>query len=41
MFLYAKLKFVILTENEDGVFLVRDSNTSLGDYVLSVLHEVR
>lgn len=24
----------------DGVFLVRDSNTSPGDYVLSVLHNV-
>ncbi|VVC93323.1 unnamed protein product [Leptidea sinapis] len=26
-------------EDEDGVFLVRESNTSPGDYVLSVLHQ--
>jgi hypothetical protein len=25
--------------NEDGAFLVRESNTAVGDYVLSVLHE--
>jgi tyrosine-protein kinase len=31
----------ILTDdgNEDGAFLVRESNTAVGDYVLSVLHE--
>jgi hypothetical protein len=28
-------------EGDDGVFLVRESNSSPGDYVLSVLHEVR
>lgn len=26
---------------DEGVFLVRESNTSPGDYVLSVLHDVR
>ncbi|KOB77829.1 putative tyrosine-protein kinase shark [Operophtera brumata] len=30
---------VLKEEDEDGSFLVRDSNTSLGDYVLSVLHQ--
>lgn len=30
----------ILAGISDGVFLVRDSNTSPGDYVLSVLHKV-
>jgi tyrosine-protein kinase len=25
--------------SEDGAFLVRESNTAVGDYVLSVLHE--
>lgn len=25
--------------DEDGAFLVRESNTAVGDYVLSVLHE--
>lgn len=27
-------------DNKDGIFLVRDSSTSPGDYVLSVLHQV-
>lgn len=26
-------------ENEDGTFLVRDSSTAIGDYVLSLLHD--
>lgn len=32
--------FWLFSEDEDGVFLVRESNTSPGDYVLSVLHQV-
>lgn len=30
---------VSLDGREDGAFLVRESNTAVGDYVLSVLHE--
>lgn len=30
-----------VSEGEDGVFLVRESNSSPGDFVLSVLHQVR
>jgi tyrosine-protein kinase len=34
------LKFVVYVDgSEDGAFLVRESNTAVGDYVLSVLHE--
>lgn len=34
------LFFLISEGKGDGIFLVRDSNTSPGDYVLSVLHNV-
>lgn len=34
------LHFFFSEGKGDGVFLVRDSNTSPGDYVLSVLHSV-
>lgn len=30
-----------LAAGAEGAFLVRESNTSPGDYVLSVLHDVR
>ncbi|KPI95017.1 Tyrosine-protein kinase HTK16 [Papilio xuthus] len=32
-------EILLKEEGEDGVFLVRESNTSPGDYVLSVLHQ--
>lgn len=38
--IFIKSLFLFIIEGEDGVFLVRESNTSPGDYVLSVLHRV-
>ena len=32
-------KFIFLGQHENGTFLVRESSSSSGDYVLSVLHE--
>lgn len=37
--LYTNSMYVCAEGSDDGVFLVRDSNTSAGDYVLSVLHQ--